>query len=77
MKRATIDIWKQLCVNDFIEIRKHVEDGKLNHPETDDESWKSRYYEEEEKKQVRSASLRIRLSRQKLTEQSVTICRSR
>ncbi|GAA5993002.1 hypothetical protein JCM5350_004315 [Sporobolomyces pararoseus] len=49
----TNDIWKQLCVNDFIEIRKLVEDGKLNHPETDDESWKSRYYEEEEKKQIK------------------------
>ncbi|GAA5951690.1 hypothetical protein JCM3765_003084 [Sporobolomyces pararoseus] len=49
----TNDIWKQLCVSDFVEIRKLVEDGKLDHPETEDESWKARYYEEEEKKQVK------------------------
>ncbi|GAA6024950.1 hypothetical protein JCM11491_001314 [Sporobolomyces phaffii] len=49
----TNDIWKDLCVNDFVEVRKLVEDGKLVHPQTTDGSWKSRYYQEEEHKQAK------------------------
>ncbi|GAA5849027.1 hypothetical protein JCM3766R1_005430 [Sporobolomyces carnicolor] len=46
-------LWKQLCVNDFIEVRKLVEDG--NSPDDDDlgQDWKRRYYREEEKKRIK------------------------
>lgn len=54
-----IDIWKDLCVKDFVEVRKLVEDSKIEVSQSIDGSWKAKYFEEEEKKQVSLWTLAI------------------
>ncbi|GAA5933135.1 uncharacterized protein JCM15063_002309 [Sporobolomyces koalae] len=49
----TNHLWRQLCINDFIEVRKLVEDRKLNEAEIEGSSWKDKYYDEDEKKQIK------------------------
>jgi len=51
------DIWKDLCVKDFVEVRKLVEDSGVEVSQSIDGSWKARYFEEEEKKQVSYRSI--------------------
>ncbi|GAA5879889.1 hypothetical protein JCM3774_002271 [Rhodotorula dairenensis] len=45
----TNSIWRQLCVNEFIEIRKAVEDGHIS-PRDEPTSWKEQYRLEEVKR---------------------------
>ncbi|GAA6016972.1 hypothetical protein JCM10207_007867 [Rhodosporidiobolus poonsookiae] len=43
-------LWKDLCVADFVEVRKVVEDGRLP-KDQEPESWRVRYGEEEQKRE--------------------------
>lgn len=47
----TNPIWRQLCVNEFIEIRKAVEDGQISQDD-EPESWKEQYDLEAIKREV-------------------------
>ena len=47
----TNPIWRQLCVNEFIEVRKAVEDGHISQQD-EPESWKEQYDLEAIKREV-------------------------
>lgn len=46
-------------MKDFVEVRKLVEDSKIEVSQSIDGSWKAKYFEEEEKKQVSLWTLAI------------------
>ncbi|GAA5945544.1 hypothetical protein JCM10213_004202 [Rhodosporidiobolus nylandii] len=52
----TNELWKALCVADFIDVRKLVEDGRLK-KEDEPRSWRERYAEEEEKREVKMQAI--------------------
>ncbi|GAA5867529.1 hypothetical protein JCM8547_001209 [Rhodosporidiobolus lusitaniae] len=52
----TDDIWKDLCVADFIEVRKLVEDGRMK-AEDEPASWRERYQEEEKKREAKMQAI--------------------
>ncbi|GAA5989675.1 hypothetical protein JCM11641_007276 [Rhodosporidiobolus odoratus] len=52
----TNEIWKDLCVADFIDVRKQVEDGQVK-PEDELASWKERYSKEQAKREIKMQSL--------------------
>ncbi|GAA5911608.1 elongin A domain-containing protein [Sporobolomyces salmoneus] len=78
----TNGLWKKLCVNDFVEIRKLVEDQQLPassssaallsgdaDEETESDAdvgvcWRDRYFEEEEKKQLKMQQVLSKLRSQ-------------
>lgn len=51
----TNPLWRQLCVNEFIEIRKAVEDGHISDRD-EPESWREQYDLEAIKREVRLPS---------------------
>ncbi|GAA5841130.1 hypothetical protein JCM5353_003662 [Sporobolomyces roseus] len=61
LTKSTDHIWKDLCVKDFVEVRKLVEDSKIEVSQSIDGSWKAKYFEEEEKKQIKMSQVLERL----------------
>lgn len=53
--RRPTGIWRELCVHEFIEVRKAVEDGRIPKKE-EPKSWREQYSLEEVKREVRSLS---------------------
>lgn len=49
---ARADIWRSLAINEFIEVRKVIEDGQLSRDD-EPESWREQYEREEARREVR------------------------
>ncbi|GAA5840388.1 hypothetical protein JCM11251_006546 [Rhodosporidiobolus azoricus] len=60
IKPYTSDIWKALCVSDFIDVRRLVEDGRLSAHEENTE-WRERYIEEEKKREIKMQASRSKM----------------
>ncbi|BGO89334.1 hypothetical protein NBRC10512_001741 [Rhodotorula toruloides] len=52
----TNHIWRDLCVHEFIEVRKAVEDGRMK-KEDEPASWREQYAEEEVKREVKMQAI--------------------
>ncbi|GAA6043415.1 hypothetical protein JCM8097_008581 [Rhodosporidiobolus ruineniae] len=52
----TDNIWKELCISEFIDVRKLVEDGRLK-KEDEPASWRDQYAEEEAKRESKMQAI--------------------
>ncbi|GAA5917680.1 hypothetical protein JCM6882_008322 [Rhodosporidiobolus microsporus] len=60
LRPYTNDIWKALCVADFIEVRKVVEDGRLSASD-ETQGWRERYVAEEAKRELKMQAIRSKM----------------
>ncbi|TNY19920.1 hypothetical protein DMC30DRAFT_339544, partial [Rhodotorula diobovata] len=56
----TNHIWRALAINEFIEVRKVIEDGQLS-PEDEPESWRDQYEREEARREAKMEGLLSRM----------------
>ncbi|GAA5928665.1 hypothetical protein JCM1841_002959 [Sporobolomyces salmonicolor] len=53
---ATNDIWRDLCIHDFVDVRIMIEDGRMSRRD-EPSSWKERYAEEETKREAKMEAI--------------------
>ncbi|GAA5843840.1 hypothetical protein JCM9279_000163 [Rhodotorula babjevae] len=56
----TNHIWRSLAINEFIEVRKVIEDGQIS-PEDEPESWREQYEREEARREAKMEELLSRM----------------
>ncbi|GAA5890965.1 hypothetical protein JCM8208_003109 [Rhodotorula glutinis] len=56
----TNHIWRDLAINEFIEVRKVIEDGQLS-PDDEPESWRDQYEREEARREAKMEELLSRM----------------